>query len=293
MSEPVVFGHHIDPRLHLGRIGFLNVLPIYHPLEAGLVEHDFNFITGPPSELNELMQRGRLPISAASSMEYAARPERYLLVPDLAIGSCGPVRSVLVLSDRPIADLHDETVLVSSQTHTSAALFRVLMTKRYGIKPRLIVGSAKETLKIGEHPTAILAIGDEALRLAGHPDYPVVLDLGLAWQEWTGLPFIFGVWLVNREAHQADPQRVEDGCRTLLRAKREGMSRLEEMCALAAEKGGLDLERTRAYFQGLCFDLGEREQTGLTRFMECLADTGAIPRVPPLEFLDLGSDAGQ
>ncbi len=263
--------------MNVGRIGYLNVLPIYRPLEDGTVENDFEFVSGPPSHLNDLMRQGLLPVSAASSLEYASRPERYLLVPDLAIGSCGPVRSVLLLSDRPVSELHDETVLVSSQTHTSAALFRVLMNKRYAIKPRLIVGSAQKTLALGEHPTAILAIGDQALKLAGHPDYPEILDLGQAWQEWTGLPFIFGVWLAAREAFQADPQGVRQACRTLLTAKREGVARISEMSRLAAEETGMSLERAETYFAGLCYDLGEREQMGLTRFMECLAETGAIP----------------
>ena len=287
MMEPVIYGHHIDPRLPLGRIGFLNVMPIYHPLESGLVEHDFNFISGPPSELNELMRRGRLPISAASSMEYAVRSERYLLVPDLAIGSCGPVMSVLLLSTKPLSALDGETVLVSAQTHTSAALLRLILSERLRVRPRLTVGQASQTLENGQRPTAILAIGDEALRLAGHPDYPVVLDLGEAWRRWTGLPFIFGVWLVDRKAHQADPQRVENACRTLLRAKREGMARLDEICRLAADLGGLEPDRAEAYFNGLCFNLGPEEQDGLKEFFRRLESNGVILEAPPLEFLDL------
>ena len=272
----------------VGRIGYLNVLPIYRPLEDGSVANDFRFVSGPPSHLNDLMRQGLLPVSAASSMEYASRPERYLLLPDLAIGSCGPVRSVLLLSDRPPAELDGETVLVSAQSHTSTALFRVLMAQRYGAGPRLIVGNAQQTLDIGERPTAMLAIGDEALRLAGHPDYPEILDLGRAWQEWTGLPFIFGVWLASREAYKADPEGVRRAGRILLEGKRRGVARMDEMCRLAASEAFMDLERARSYFAGLCYDLGEQECMGLTRFMECLAEAGTIPAVPDLEFLDLG-----
>ena len=44
--------------LRMGRIGYLNVLPIYHPLEAGIIPHDFEIISGPPAVLNNMMARG-------------------------------------------------------------------------------------------------------------------------------------------------------------------------------------------------------------------------------------------
>ena len=45
------------PQLRLGRIGYLNVLPVYHPLEAGIIAHDFEIISGPPAVLNAMMER--------------------------------------------------------------------------------------------------------------------------------------------------------------------------------------------------------------------------------------------
>ena len=83
--------------LRMGRIGYLNVLPIYHPLEAGIIPHDFEIISGPPAVLNNMMARGELHISSNSCFEYAMRPERYHLVEDLSIGSHGNVMSVLLL----------------------------------------------------------------------------------------------------------------------------------------------------------------------------------------------------
>lgn len=35
--------------LRMGRIGYLNVLPIYHPLEAGILPHDYELVSGPPA----------------------------------------------------------------------------------------------------------------------------------------------------------------------------------------------------------------------------------------------------
>ena len=89
------------PVLRMGRIGYLNVLPIYHPLEAGILPHDYELVSGPPALLNTMMACGELHVSSCSCFEYASRPERYQLVEDLSIGSHGPVMSVLLLSRVP------------------------------------------------------------------------------------------------------------------------------------------------------------------------------------------------
>ena len=117
--------------LRMGRIGYLNVLPIYHPLEAGIIPHDFEIISGPPAVLNNMMARGELHISSNSCFEYAMRPERYHLVEDLSIGSHGNVMSVLLMSRRPVGQLGGQTILISGETHTSVALLRLLMKDHY------------------------------------------------------------------------------------------------------------------------------------------------------------------
>lgn len=72
------------------------------------------------------MVRGELDLSVVSSIEYARYPERYLILPDLSISCRGPVRSVLLLSQRPIAELSGRTILITSQSHTSVALLKIL-----------------------------------------------------------------------------------------------------------------------------------------------------------------------
>ncbi len=100
-------------KLRLGRIDFLNVLPIYYPLEAGIIANPFAIVPGVPSELNELCANGALDISPVSSIEYARRAGLYYIVPDLSINSAGEVKSVLLLSRMPIERLSGKTVLAS------------------------------------------------------------------------------------------------------------------------------------------------------------------------------------
>ena len=273
-----------DTLVRLGRSSYLNVLPLQHPLDAGLVPHNFAMVSGPPAELNTLMAQGLLDVSANSSVEYARRPEAYELVPDLAIGSRGPVMSVILLSLVPPDKLDGETVVVSAQTHTSAALLRILFSEHLKISPSYRVENATALLEQGKRPKAVLAIGNEALRLRSHPDYPHRWDLGEAWREWTGLPFIFGVWLVRRQAVAEKPVALRKACAAMLAAKDWGREHREEILELACRSHLLDPEPMRRYFEGLVYDLGEEQQEGLKVFYRNLAKTGAIPAAPDLRF---------
>ena len=271
--------------VRLGKIGYLNVLPIHHPLETGVIERDFEVVAGPPAALNRLMDAGKLDLSGCSSIEYARHPEKYYLIPDIAIGSRGPVQSVLLLSRRPPEALAGQTILVSSQTHTSAALLRILLKELWKVEVEFTSGDATSLLTAGERPEAILCIGDEALNLRHHPDYPHRSDLGQAWLDLTGLPFIFGVWIVRRQSLAENEAEVRDACEGLMAAKRWGSENIGELCMLAAEDTCLNRREMCSYFDGLVYDLGECQIRGLKLFYQRLVDHGLIDRVPELCFL--------
>lgn len=276
------------PALRLGRIGYLNVLPIYYPLETGILPNAFQTVAGPPARLNRLMSRGELDLSSTSSIEYARNASRYRLLPNLAIGSQGPVQSVLLLSRRPLRRLEGRTILVSSQTHTSAALLRLLLKRHLGLRTDFASGEIRTALASRTPPEAFLAIGDEALSFRNDPDFPYQLDLGQTWLDWTGLPFIFGVWVASRDSLAAWPEAMQAGASLLIEAKRWGTRRLEFFAQHVAAKGILDAGQLASYFRGLVYDLGSREREGLSCFFEHLAADGEIDQPPALRFVSSG-----
>jgi len=271
--------------IQLGKIGYLNVLPIYHPIEKNLIENDFNIVSGPPSALNKLMDAGKLDLSANSSIEYARHFEKYYLIPHIAIGSCGPVQSVLLLSRYPKEELEGKTILVSSQTHTSAALLQILLSEFWKIKVNFVSGDATKELAEGELPDAILAIGDEALNLRYHPEYQSRVDLGEEWRNMTGLPFIFGVWIVRRESYHASPEKIRIACEKLIEGKDWGNEHIHDMCVLAADGSCLNEEEMCSYFDGLVYDLGSKEIQGLELFYQHLKKNDLISTIPELVFI--------
>lgn len=274
----------MNPNLRMGRISFLNVLPIYHPLEAGIIPHDYELVSGPPALLNNMMSEGALHVSSCSCFEYARRPDRYFLVEDLSIGSRGPVMSVLLLSRRELKDLEGREILISGESHTSVALLRALLKQYYHVNARFRIGGVSSALNFGERPDAFLAIGDEALRLRALPDYPIRVDLAEAWRDWTGLPFIFGIWVISANAVQKRLFKNDPG--ELLRQGRDwGLDHLDIIVELTGYGCPLSREELKTYYnKGLLYSLGEEETEGMLLFYRKLLETGLIDRVPELRF---------
>jgi chorismate dehydratase len=276
----------------MGKISYLNVLPIYYALDQGYVAHDFVFTSGPPADLNTRIKAGELDMSAASSIEYGRHFEDYLLLPRVAIGSQGPVQSVLLLSSVPWSSLQGRRILLSSQSHTSAALLRLLVREHMGLEVEYETGDITARLQANDPPTAFLAIGDEALRLRNHPDFPYRLDLGQAWLEWTGLPFIFGVWVGRKAGTSREEADLASGCRQLLAAKDWGVERIPFFARLVSEQGILTYPDLVSYFNGLVYDFGPREQEGLRLFYRKLYACGELQQMPELNFLSIPSGPG-
>lgn len=273
-----------DATPRMGRINFLNVLPIYHPLETGIIPVEYELVSGPPALLNEMMRQGQLHVSSCSCIEYARSPDQYYLVDDLAIGSRGPVMSVLLMSSLPFAELAGREILISGQSHTSVALLKLLLKDRMHLESTLRTANISAALGRGERPSAFLAIGDEALRLRSHPDFPFVLDLAEAWREWTGLPFIFGLWVIGRKACETGIIRDDPG--EILRAARDwGLRNMDVILDLTERGCPLNRDELRHYYtEGLAYNLQNGGLDGLRLFYDKLARAGIIDAVPEIEF---------
>ena len=74
-------GVKVPKRLRVGKVNFINTLPIFYPLETGVVRHEFQIVDGTPVDLNGLLAIGELDLGLVSSVEYARRFEKYLLLP--------------------------------------------------------------------------------------------------------------------------------------------------------------------------------------------------------------------
>ncbi len=263
--------------MRLGRIGYVNCYPVYGAIDRGLVAAPATLVTGTPAELNDRLANGRLDASVISAVAYAERAEEYQLLPDLAISSDGPVRSVLLFSRRPPEALGGARLLVSTSSRTSVQLLELLARDRWGVAFAAESAPAEradlERLAAIPHD-AVLVIGDGALLLSAARAYPHVVDLGQEWKAWTGLPFVFAVWAARRAV---DRQAVCDVHRALLASRKWGLRHLDDLAKDAAAATGVERERCREYLGGLDYGLSYRHLAGLADFLRRLAERGVVP----------------
>jgi chorismate dehydratase len=271
-------------KARLGRIAYLNVLPIYFALEHIFAENGYHLVRGTPVELNALMRRGEADLGSISAMEYGRAWRDYLLLPDLSISSKGAVGSVLLFSRVPFSRLDGRTITVSAASASGAALVKVLMAELFEVQPHYQRGQLAGAAL--EEAAAVLAIGDEALRLKAAAVMPFELDLGEAWQELTGLPFVFGVWAVRRDFARAQPEATRILHQLLLKSRDWGLGSLAELSAMAAGPFGMTPAQLLAYFQQLDYAFQSEHQEGLRTFFHYLHELGELPEPPLLEFFE-------
>jgi chorismate dehydratase len=263
--------------MRLGRIPWINCYPVYAAIDRGVVPMPAKLVSGTASELNDLLAAGALQVSAVSAVEYARNAALYHLLPDLAITCDGPVHSVALFSKRPVEELSHCTVLLSASSRTSVLLLELLCRHRWGIAPQFATARAEapDLTTLGALPhEAVLVIGDAALHLSSQSVYPVRVDLGQEWKEWTGLPFVFAVWAARRDAPAGKVAAVH---RRLLQSRAWGLRHLDTLAAVAAANTGVAEPVCRAYLDNLDYALSYRHLAGLTDFLGRLAQDGLVP----------------
>ena len=276
--------------MRVGRIPYINCYPVYGAIDRGIVPMPAELVDGVPTELNRQMAAGALDVSVISAVEYARDATRYLLLPDLSICSDGPVRSVVLFSKRPAAELQGRRVLVSKSSMTSVALLELLFENVWDAKPAFIPSNAElvDVARFGEEEhDARLVIGDAALQLwsrlrspelypadSGLSEYRYAYDLGAEWKQWTGLPFVFAVWVAQRTAPVAESLAIQAG---LIASRDWGLRHLDTLAAQAAIATGVDRAVCLEYLSGLDYGLSYKHLAGLTEFFRRLVAAGRVP----------------
>ncbi|GIG57625.1 chorismate dehydratase [Longispora fulva] len=268
-------------RPRVGHIQFLNCLPIYWGLGRTGALLDVDLYKDSPDQLNERLVDGRLDIGPISLVEYLRAADDLLLLPDLAVGSDGPVLSVNIVSKKPLAELDGAQVALGSTSRTGVLLAQLLLAGKYGVTPSY-TRTAPDLDAMLAGADAAVVIGDVALRaLYEAPSQGLhVTDLGQAWRDWTGLPMVFAVWAVRRDFAAAHPGLVKDVHEAFLRSRDLCLSELDEVAESAARWEPFDAATLAGYFRALDFSLGARQVAGLREFAARAAAHGDVPALP-------------
>lgn len=257
----------------------MNCLPIYWGLMRSGALLDVELHKDTPDQLNAALVRGDLDIGPISLVEYLRNASDLILLPDLAVGSDGPVLSVNLVSTKPLDRI--AKLALGSTSRTGVLLAQMLLEQRYGVRPETFRCPPDLTEMLLEADAGVL-IGDVALR--AHYDAPakglIVTDLGQAWREWTGLPMVFAVWAVRRDFAQSHPGLVKDVHEAFLRSRDLCLDELDQVAQAAARWEPFDAETLQSYFRALDFSLGDRQIAGVREFAKRAAALGQVPELP-------------
>jgi chorismate dehydratase len=268
-------------RPRVGHIQFLNCLPLYWGLMRSGALLDVDLHKDTPDRLNAALVAGELDIGPISLVEYLRHADDLVVLPDLAVGSDGPVLSVNIVSTVPLSELDGRRVALGSTSRTGVLLARMLLSTHVGVEPAYFTCPPDLTEMLLEADAAVL-IGDVALRaLHEAPRRGLfVTDLGQAWRDWTGLPMVFAVWAARKEFAEAHPGRVKDVHEAFLRSREVCLDELDEAARAAARWEPFDAATLAQYFRVLDFSLGERQVAGLREFARRAAELDAVPPLP-------------
>ena len=239
----------------VGSVPYLNAVPLTRGLEGEI-------ILATPAKLAEMLRRDELDAALVSVTEVLFN-DRYDVLDGIAVASLGEVKSVLLAHRRPVAEAQE--IFCDTASLTSVNLLRVLLAEQ-GLKPEFKPLASYEPASL---PDFALLIGDPAIDFLRAPGSHAIWDLGAAWCELTGLPFVYAVWALRRGIDHA-PLR-----RQLRDAKDFGLDTLDNIVSSRKE---YDFDFRKDYLGWhIHYHLGADEKRGLAKFMELLRKHGLGP----------------
>ncbi|HWB19712.1 MAG TPA: menaquinone biosynthesis protein [Phycisphaerales bacterium] len=276
----------------VGVVSFLNTLPLIDGLDelAGV-----ELVRSVPSELAGMLERGDVDTALCSSIDYQKSAMDLRILPVGMLGCDGPTLTVRLYSAVPMNTVRE--VHCDTDSHTSVVLMQILMREMFSVQPKLTAYNARDHVanaKLVDWPETVLLIGDKVVtdqRPAVR--YPYQLDLGAAWKELTGLPFVFAVWLARAaDAEVEDGKNIERVIRragmALDRQRRANATRIDRIVHEAAERTRWPADLAREYLgHRIRYEFDERAVEGLRAFFAKAKGYGLVERERELRFIEV------
>lgn len=250
--------------LHVGSVSYLNAKPLIYGLHD---DDDLDLQLAVPSKLLAGLRDRRLDIALLPVIDYQ-HLDNLVLVPSGGIGCDGPTLTVRIFSKVPVERI--QSLACDTDSHTSVALARIILAERYNIRPKFL-----DLVHGDPAPTdAKLLIGDKVV-CEEPPGFDHQLDLGHAWRDLTGLPFVFAIWTARKGVDLRDlPERLS-------LAREQGLLRVHDIIAQhALPRGwpaGMALQYLTTYLK---FEIGNSQLKAIERFHELAARHGLIEGTP-------------
>ena len=248
--------------IRVGRIPYLNSEPFYYQMDRD----DLQLHELLPSALGHAADSGQIDAGPVPLVDCFSLEDRYTQLGQFCIATVDKARSVFLYSKRPIQDLDGATLGITGETSTSRRLLQVLLTYSFRVEPA-------EYVTLDEPNDGFLLIGDEALRRRyGVPAYPYRYDLGEEWNRWTGLPFVFALWIVTRDMSKDRMTYLEN---VLYSCIDHGLDHLHVIHEMRPDVR-MSIRDLTEYFMGFRYWAGVLELKAIKLFREYLTSLGVV-----------------
>jgi chorismate dehydratase len=260
---------------------YLNAAPLCYSFVYGSLKDRCTFLSDEaPARCAELLAEGLADAALIPVIEYQRIPG-LKIAPGACVASKGSVRSVLLASRVPIAQVR--SVALDTSSRTSAALIQIILGRFYklGVSYR---PSPPMLDRMLESNDAALIIGDPAMLIDRSSLH--VYDLAEEWRKHTGLPFVFAFWAIRADSSQLfGHDTVSDPRIDFLAAKVEGTAHADELADRYSQQLGLPRDDLFSYLtEAISYDLDEESLIGLRLYYELAREAELIQEARELVF---------
>jgi chorismate dehydratase len=237
--------------------------------------NEVDFIEAVPSRCARYLAEKEVEVALIPVIEYQRIPGG-LLVPDVCVGSQKEVLSVVLVSKNSELD-QIRTVALDESSRTSATLVKIIFREFLKREPTWTTCSPDLAEMLDQNDAALI-IGDPGM------SFPrtglKVWDMAQLWRNYTGLGFVFAMWMVRDEA--ADKARRVD----FATARDEGVSQIEQIVCEYQSRIPMSLEDLRKYLtENIVFRVDDSMKQGLGLYYELAFKHQLIESVKPLRFI--------
>ncbi len=237
-------------------MSYLNTKPLLYGIENSPVIHEISLISAYPARIADMLLEDEIDIGLVP-VSMIPRMKEYHINTGYCIGSDGPVASVCLFSEVPIAEV--KKVLLDYQSRTSVALAEILFERHWKQNP-VFEQAGPDFLDHIQGETAAVVIGDRALKQRSVSAH--IYDLGEAWKVMTGLPFVFAAWISNKELDPGWINRFDQ-------ANALGIQHIKQVIEQMPDSF-FDLEKY--YTRYLSYELDEEKKKGMGLFLKMLSE---------------------
>ena len=246
----------MDKKWRIGAVSYLNTRPLLLGMEQSPFRDSIHLVKSYPAQIAQDLLDGTIDIGLipVAIMPLLSNPQ---IISKYVIGTDGEVASVALFSQVPMDQI--EKVYLDYQSRTSVALAKVLLAQYWKKEVEFLIAAEGYINEISG-TTAGIIIGDRAL--ASLKRFEHIYDLGLAWKQHTGLPFVFAAWVANKPI---PPEFME----AFDAANEYGLKHLDEVIALIpASEQVYDLHKY--YTENISYTLTAEKKKGLDGFLKLI-----------------------